>query len=185
MKVGERLQTGYTNPHWIHLNAYRPLNMLLSRPLLLVILLFLASCGKQSLDTVDQTPLRPQDLQGKWLLFNYWASWCPSCLKEIPDLNRLQNEYGNTLTVLGVNTEHLSAAQQQQIASHYHIQYPLLLTDPASRWHLPHTVDVLPTTFVVSPKGKLTYTLRGSRTTAQWVTILHLKENNAGSPHNE
>lgn len=150
----------------------------ITRSILLISMLFLANCGKQSLTTVDNKPLYLHDLQGKWVVFNYWASWCPPCLKEIPALNRLNSEYPKKLTVLGVNTDHLPMKSQQQIAHHYHIQYPLLLTDPALLWHLPHTVDVLPTTFIISPEGKLAYTLRGPQTTAQLVTLLHLPRKN-------
>ncbi|MHA7840271.1 MAG: TlpA family protein disulfide reductase [Gammaproteobacteria bacterium] len=145
---------------------------------IVLLTLFIANCSQPSITTINQTPIYLHDLEGKWIIFNYWASWCPPCLKEIPMLNQLSGQYSQNLTVLGINTERLSTEKQQQLASHYHIQYPLLESNPTPLWHLPTAVEVLPTTFIISPKGKLAYTLRGPQTTEQIVALLHLQRKN-------
>lgn len=151
---------------------------LIQRFLLCSILLLIVECSNSPLQTIDNKSIAFTSLKGKWIIVNYWAAWCPSCLKEIPTLNHLANHYPNQLMILGVNRDHLEADKQRQTAEHYQITYPLLSTDPAHRWHLPMPVEVLPTTFIISPQGKLAYTLQGPKSLPEFENLLNLKPQN-------
>jgi thiol-disulfide isomerase/thioredoxin len=78
--------------------------------LLLVLLcsIFMLSCtekGSVLHDTKgNEIPL--STLKGKWVIINYWADWCESCTKEIPELNRFyQNNQDKNIVLYGVNNE--------------------------------------------------------------------------------
>ncbi len=49
---------------------------------------------------------RLADYRGKWVVLNYWATWCPSCLDEIPDLATLSEKHKANLVVLGVAVDY-------------------------------------------------------------------------------
>ena len=77
--------------------------------LLLLSCLFLSACEKDW--GIDQhgREVTAAQLQGQWLLINYWAEWCGPCRTEIPELNAL-SETEQGLAVLGVNFDELRAA---------------------------------------------------------------------------
>lgn len=53
--------------------------------------------------TLEGGEIRLSNFRGKFLLVNTWASWCPFCLKELPDFISLKKEYGDDLVILAVN----------------------------------------------------------------------------------
>ena len=104
------------------------------------------------------------ELQGKWVLINYWASWCQPCLDEIPELNRFyDNNNKEKLALFAVNYDMLPDEMQQKIIQHYDIHYPALKKDPAGSLHL-GDIRGVPVTFVFNPQGELTDTLYGGQT---------------------
>ena len=56
-----------------------------------------------SMSMQDGTQLRLSDLRGRVVLVNFWATWCAPCKEEMPDLQRLADEYGERVVVLGIN----------------------------------------------------------------------------------
>jgi len=64
--------------------------------------------------------------QGKVLLINFWATWCPPCVSEMPDLVALQNDLaGKNLQVVGIGID--SPSNIREFADKHQITYPLLL----------------------------------------------------------
>ena len=84
------------------------------------------------LQTVDGQTLRLADWHGKVVLVNFWATWCPPCLEEIPALIRFQARYADTgVAVVGINSmDQVSQAQLAQFVAQYHINYPVVQGDP-------------------------------------------------------
>lgn len=123
----------------------------------------------------DTKPVSVQDIQGntielinnqgKWLVINYWASWCKPCYEEIPQLNALYQAHKKQgdLLVVGVSFEQLPKPALQDSATKLLIQYPVLSTDPAKSLGIKEVAN-LPATFIVSPQGKLVDTLFGKQT---------------------
>lgn len=106
------------------------------------------------------------DYKGKWVIVNYWATWCPPCLEEIPELIEFHEEHTKTNTeidalVLGVNYENVDDMYLQTFIDEYFISYPILKAD-LSRTPPFGRVHGLPTTFVISPEGKLVETKIGT-----------------------
>jgi thiol-disulfide isomerase/thioredoxin len=127
--------------------------------LLLALLSTLLACGA-SKDNTNEPDL--DSLRGQWVVINYWAQWCKPCIKEIPELNMLDQQYPE-VTVLGVNYDGTTgedlAAQLEKLG----IEFATLATDPASQLGTPRPV-VLPTTLILDPAGQLSVTLVGPQT---------------------
>ncbi len=102
-------------------------------------------------------------LQGRWVVINYWATWCKPCIREIPELNALAARYPDTVTVLGVNYDGVQGDQLRQQVDELGISFEVLAEDPAGRLGVPRP-QVLPTTLVLDPQGRLVDTLVGPQT---------------------
>ncbi len=95
------------------------------------------------------------DHQGKWIVVNYWATWCPPCLEEMPELEIFHNNhYPDTAVVLGVNMEDVSREKIEAFVEEQFLSFPILpasadVAQPLGR------VPGLPTTFLISPEGEV------------------------------
>lgn len=100
-------------------------------------------------------------LKGKWVLINYWASWCEPCLAEIPELNQLyQQRHQYHLALFAVNYDMQPANVQRRLSRAHHIHYPILIKDPAEALQL-GDIRGVPVTFIFNPEGKLVETFYG------------------------
>lgn len=91
------------------------------------------------------------------LIVNFWASWCPPCRDEMPELSALHEKYrGRGLAVLGISTE--DVAKMQQFAGEMPVSYPLLAAD-FDGMNLAATLgndrDVLPYTVILRRDGSI------------------------------
>ncbi len=94
------------------------------------------------------------DYRGKWVVVNYWATWCPPCLEEMPELDLFHNAHKDEAVVLGVNFEDVGEAQLEAFVEKHFIGYPILLSKPDARSPL-GPIPGLPTTYIVSPEGEV------------------------------
>ena len=126
---------------------------------IMIAALVLAGCAEESKQGSTHTI---EALRGQWVVINYWAKWCKPCIREIPELNRLDRDYAE-ISVLGVNYDD---ATGEDLATQIHqldIEFPVLPQDPAAGLGAPRPV-VLPTTLILNPAGQLTQTLLGPQT---------------------
>lgn len=81
------------------------------------------------LNDVDGNPHRLDEWRGKVVLLNFWASWCPSCQSEIPDLVRYQEAHGaQGFQIVSVGID--EARKLKNAARTLEINYPVLQSDP-------------------------------------------------------
>jgi thiol-disulfide isomerase/thioredoxin len=92
--------------------------------------------------------------KGKWVLVNYWATWCPPCLEEIPDLIALHDDKKNNLVVIGVALDYRSAKQVTDFAEGLMVSYPVVLGNPQVVNQI-GPIQGLPTTYLYNPDGKM------------------------------
>lgn len=135
---------------------------------LIVILVSLLMAGCSEDYGVDQygRKVTAEQLEGQWLLINYWAQWCGPCRAEVGELNKLAEQLADqSVTVLGVNFDQLQGADLSKASKELGINYRVLAQDPAARWHLPRS-EVLPVTYIIDAQGTLRERLLGEQTAA-------------------
>jgi thiol-disulfide isomerase/thioredoxin len=94
---------------------------------------------------------RLSDYRGKWVLVNFWATWCPPCQKEIPDLISLQNSHKD-LVVIGIAMEYASGKLVADFAKKHGINYPIVLGNSKIVGQIGE-LEALPTSYLYSPTG--------------------------------
>ena len=92
------------------------------------------------------------DYRKKWVVLNYWATWCAPCRKEIPDLSALDQARDDVI-VLGLAFEDTDIEQFDDFLEEFHPSYPILLVDVYAPPEPFGTPKVLPTTIILNPEG--------------------------------
>ena len=111
-----------------------------------------------------------RDLKGEVVLVNFWATWCPPCRKEMPDLQALYDKYKDQgFVVLAISDE--EAAKASPFISERRITYPVLL-DPGRKVSEAFVVEGIPKSFVYDRQGKLVAQSIDMRTRGQFQQML-------------
>lgn len=106
------------------------------------------------LKSLDGTVHNLTDYSGNWVVVNYWATWCPPCIAEMPDLQDFHDRHaGKGAMVIGINVEDTSRVDLiLDFLDTYFITYPIYSQPFAQNSEL-GAIPGLPTTFLVSPAG--------------------------------
>ncbi|MCW8908770.1 MAG: TlpA family protein disulfide reductase [Sedimenticola sp.] len=115
-----------------------------------------------TLNDVHGKPVSLADFGGRVLVINFWATWCPSCRKEMPSLERAADwlkQYDAAL--IGVNVGERPNQVHRYLAEEP-VDFPILL-DPDMKMSTEWGATRLPVTYVVDPEGRIVYRALGSR----------------------
>ena len=111
-----------------------------------------------------------KQLRGKVVLVNFWATWCPPCRKEMPDLDSLYKRFGGQgFVVLAISDEDLGKVKP--FIEERKISYPILL-DPGRKVNTLFQVEGIPKSFVYDRSGKLVADSIDMRTQKQFLEML-------------
>jgi thiol-disulfide isomerase/thioredoxin len=103
---------------------------------------------------LDGKPVSIAALRGKVVLINFWATWCPPCREEIPDLIALQSKYKDRLQIIGVSQDSGSVEAVRRFAAAQGMNYPSVISTPEIEKLFPG-IYALPTSFIVDRDGKI------------------------------
>lgn len=124
--------------------------------------------AKQTPNAVDPTPaaawelrdldgevVRSTDFEGKVVVLNFWATWCPPCRVEIPGFTRVQEEYEEQgVVIVGVSLDQTGAAGVQAFSEEMEINYPVVMGDQKIV-EAYGGIQALPTTFFIDRNGDI------------------------------
>jgi thiol-disulfide isomerase/thioredoxin len=103
---------------------------------------------------LDGHAISTASLKGKVVIVNFWATWCPPCRAEIPDLIKLQDKYKDKLQIIGISDDDDPPATVKKWASQHGMNYPIVMSNDELR-KVFVGVRALPTSFILSPESKL------------------------------
>lgn len=120
---------------------------------------------------LDGISHRASDYRGKWLVINFWATWCTPCLTEMPEIQDFYEDNLDRAMVWGVSFEDQDFTAIRKFVKELGVTYPILGfgQDPKTGYG---TVRVLPTTFVIKPDGLFHHKFEGPITSEDLAGIL-------------
>ena len=130
--------------------------------------------------------VRLSDYQGKVVLVNFWATWCPPCRAEMPDLVKLQSEYGKDgLQIIGVTYPPEEKARVRTFANSLKVNYPIVLGTRELKARF-SSEEILPLTVVIDRDGKVSDIISGILLRQEFDEKIKplLKKNNEGEMRN-
>jgi len=113
-----------------------------------------------SLKTIDGHIFNLEDYKGKVVLLNFWATWCPPCRQEIPDLIKYQRAYSRQLQVIGVTYPPENLSRVRQFARRMRMNYPIVVGTKETKIRFTST-ETLPITVIVDTQGNLRDVIEG------------------------
>lgn len=107
------------------------------------------------LTTLDGEKISSDDLKGKKVLLNFWATWCPPCKEEMPDMQKLYEEYKDEdVVVVGVNVTSTEKNREdvEKFVKEYQLAFPILMDEIGE---VTHQFEILsfPTTYFIDSDG--------------------------------
>lgn len=159
--------------------------MIIKKPFISLGLIFALLCANSPVSAVESAASKNfvlQDMEGKqhtlaqykgrWVIVNYWATWCPPCLEEVPDLVALyDSRKDKDVMLLGVVFDYQNVNEVTQYVDDMLMSYPIILGGEDAIRQI-GKADVMPTTYIYNPRGELVKTKRGLVTKAYLEKII-------------
>ncbi len=123
---------------------------------------------------LDGREVSTASLRGQVVIVNFWATWCPPCRAEIPDLVALQAKYGDRLQIIGISEDEAPPDVVKRFAAEHQINYPVVMTSPEIEKMFPG-VSALPTSYILDRESRVVQKHVGmlvARTTEQELRAL-------------
>ncbi|MFK8795845.1 peroxiredoxin family protein [Planococcus plakortidis] len=115
------------------------------------------------LATMDGETIRLSELRGQRVFVNFWATWCPPCRAEMPDMQQLYEEQDIPFEILAVNLTE-SEQNEQNIASFvedFNLSFPILL-DMDSTIAEKYQVKAVPASYMIDTEGRIAFVAPGA-----------------------
>lgn len=109
-----------------------------------------------TLTGLDGRPVSLADYRGKVVLVNFWATWCPTCVTEMPDYEQVYRQFSPDFVVLGVNLQE-SPAQVEKYAAGLGLSFPVLLDADGQVTNRQYRVTGMPGSFIINRDGVIFY----------------------------
>jgi len=108
------------------------------------------------LETLSGETIKLSDLEGKKVILNFWATWCPPCREEMPEMQKFYDEYQDEVEIIAVNATATETKEQDvyDYMDEFSYTYPILL-DQSGDVTEEYEVLTMPTSYFIGTDGKL------------------------------
>ena len=138
-------------------------------------LILIISCQKADIDLHNSKGMVSENLKGQWVMINYWADWCPPCLKEMPELVSFASA-NKDVQVFAFNFDQLDGEDLDYEINKFGVDIPSILTHPRDIWGI-ESPATLPATYFINPEGEIVQSLFRPQTQESLEDVLRsLKE---------
>ena len=138
-------------------------------------LILIISCQKADIDLHNSKGMVSENLKGQWVMINYWADWCPPCLKEMPELVAFASA-NKDVQVFAFNFDQLDGEDLDYEINKFGVDLPSILSHPRDIWGI-ESPATLPATYFINPEGEIVQSLFRPQTQESLEDILRsLKE---------
>jgi thiol-disulfide isomerase/thioredoxin len=126
-----------------------------------------ATAAKPALNvkTLDGATFDLSKQSGKWVIVNFWATWCSPCLKELPDISAFVAAHKDKVAAIGLDFEDADKQDVEEFLKKHPLSYPVAQVDidnPPKDFDAPKG---LPNTYVIAPDGHVAKAFLGPITT--------------------
>ena len=133
-----------------------------------------ATAAKPSLTvkTLDGGTFDLAQQSGKWVIVNFWATWCSPCLKELPDISAFVAAHKDKVAAIGLDFEDAEKDEIEKFLQKHVLSYPVAQVDidnPPKDFEAPKG---LPNTYVIAPDGHVAKAFMGPITTKDLETAI-------------
>lgn len=128
-----------------------------------------------SITTLDGKTFNLSEHKGKWVILNFWATWCSPCIKELPELSRFVSAHAD-VRAIGLAYEDTDVAEIKAFLTKHPVSFPIAQVDT---FDPPKSLEVprgLPTTYVIAPDGSIAKKFMGPVDEAALKSAIGLKD---------
>ncbi|MDX8288483.1 TlpA disulfide reductase family protein [Metabacillus indicus] len=127
------------------------------------------------METLSGETVTLDDVKGKKVMVNFWATWCPPCEAEMPEMQKLQDEHQDELVVLAVNMTNAEKSRKdvEEFIAERNLTFPVAL-DKDGRVSIQYEVYSYPTTYFLDEEGSILNISRGAMTKETMEKLLEL-----------
>jgi thiol-disulfide isomerase/thioredoxin len=131
------------------------------------------------LNDFDGKPVQLSSFRGKPVLLNFWATWCPPCRKEMPDLESFHEKYGDKIIILGINWND-DPPKARELLKEAHISYRNLIDDIGKAF-VEYQLTAVPTSFWIDEHGIIRGIWNGAMDTDTMIAGFQKTTNSIGN----
>ncbi|MEK3907802.1 peroxiredoxin family protein [Oceanobacillus sp. FSL W7-1309] len=119
--------------------------------------------------TSDGETVQLSDFKGKRVLLNFWASWCPPCREEMPDLERFYQDKDAVVLAVNLTNMEMNKKTVNEFIETYGLTFPVLMDEEGQVSRL-YRISPIPTTYMIDTKGIIGQRVYGPLNYEQMIT---------------